>query len=187
MNVTEINERSLLQKARQFDENALSEIYDIYSPMLYRYAMRMLGNQQITEDCISETFLRYLKALHNGLGPSDHLQSYLYRIAHNWIVDFYRSTRINEEELKEEIPPTDDSVEEQVIQNLETHKIRQAVVSLTVEQQQVITLKYLEGWDNDEIARHLGKKSGAIRGLLFRAMTALKEIVVKKEKTDVPW
>jgi DNA-directed RNA polymerase specialized sigma24 family protein len=51
--------------------------------------MRLLGHASLAEDCVAETFARFLKALQKRQGPRDHLQAYLYRIAHNWIVDLY--------------------------------------------------------------------------------------------------
>jgi DNA-directed RNA polymerase specialized sigma24 family protein len=53
---------------------ALAEIYDTYRPGLYRYAMRLLGDASLAEDCVAETFARFLKALHTRQGPREHLQ-----------------------------------------------------------------------------------------------------------------
>jgi len=185
MEVMNIDEKELLRQAQQFDDRALSEIYEIYSPSLYRYAMRLLGNQQVVEECISETFLRFLKALHNSQGPVDHLQSYLYRIAHNWIIDYYRHRKKDPEELTDDLPEKTIAVEELAHQNIMISKVREAILSLTMEQQQIIILKYLEGWDNEDIARLLNKNNGAIRGQLFRALNALRKELQKKETHNV--
>src|SRR5512138_1545197 len=71
-------ERELLELASKLNTAALAEIYDTYSTGLYRYAMRLLGDQDLAEDCVAETFTRFLKSLENGHGPRDHLQAYLY-------------------------------------------------------------------------------------------------------------
>jgi len=84
------SEKKLLKLARRFDQQTLGEIYDQYSPGLYRYAMRLLGNVDLAEECVAETFSRFLHALRGGGGPQDHLQAYLYRVAHNWITDQWR-------------------------------------------------------------------------------------------------
>lgn len=182
MDVIDIDEKVLLRQAQQFDEKALSTIYEIYSPPLYRYAMRLLGSQQIAEECLSETFLRFLKSLRNGQGPVDHLQSYLYRIAHNWIIDYYRRSKMDPDELTDDIPEKTSTVEEQAHQNILISKVRKALLSLSMEQQQLIILKYLEGWDNEDIAILLNKNNGAIRSQLFRALNALRKELLKKEK-----
>jgi RNA polymerase sigma-70 factor (ECF subfamily) len=82
-------ETDLIQRARQYDRQALAQIYDLYSPGLYRYAMRLLGDQSLAEDCVSETFSRFLQALRGRKGPQNYLQAYLFRMAHNWIADQY--------------------------------------------------------------------------------------------------
>src|SRR5512136_2797630 len=87
----------LLERAREFDRQALAEIYDAYSPGIYRYAMRFLADRDLAEECVAETFSRFLHALKRHTGPRDHLQAYLYRMAHNWFVDFFRQNPPPEE------------------------------------------------------------------------------------------
>jgi RNA polymerase sigma-70 factor (ECF subfamily) len=54
----------------------LEEIYDQFSPGLYRYAMRLLGNEDLAEDCVSEVFSRFLTAIKRGNGPQQDLKAY---------------------------------------------------------------------------------------------------------------
>ena len=187
MNVNDSEKVITIQKARQFDEKTLAEVYDTYSAGLYRYAVRLLGDQQSAEDCVSETFFRLLRILQEQRGTIDHLQSYLYRVAHNWITDYYRRTKniIEESETSEQVASLDTSTLDRVEKNIRTNEVRQAILSLPVEQQQVIVLKYLEGWQNEEIARLLNKKNGAIRALTFRALRTLRKKLKIPEQQDV--
>ena len=84
------SEKKLLRQAKKLDQHALAAIYDQYSPGIYRYAYRQCGDAFLAEECVSETFSRFLQVLSRGGGPKDHLQAYLYRIAHNWITDQFR-------------------------------------------------------------------------------------------------
>ena len=86
-----ISEIDLLSGIGRCDPEVLEQVYDLYSPGLYRYAYRLLGDDQLAEDCVSETFSRFLTALRVERGPEKNLKAYLYRIAHNWITDYYRS------------------------------------------------------------------------------------------------
>lgn len=164
-------EQELLQRASQFETAALAEIYDVFSPGLYRYAMRLIGDASLAEDCVAETFTRYLKSLQTQHGPRDHLQAYLYRIAHNWIVDLYRS-HDSTVALSESLE-CDEHTEEQAARHLRQKQVRKAVRSLTPDQQKVILLKYLENWRNDEIARVLHKPIGAVKSIQHRALASL--------------
>ena len=65
----------------------LVAIYEEYSPGIYRYAVRLLGDAAMAEDCVSETFSRFLGAIQRGGGPTDNIRAYLYRVAHNWVTN----------------------------------------------------------------------------------------------------
>jgi len=171
----------LVQKAAAFNEAALAEIYDRYQNPLYRYALRLLGNEQLAEDCLSETFLRFLKALRQGNFPSVNLQAYLYRIAHNWIADHYRSNTATENIDDLELPDGQPKPEEEVMASIQRERLRRALVALTAEQQQVVILKYFEGWQNEEIAVLVGKQVGAVKALAHRAIRTMR----KKSQTEV--
>ncbi len=171
-----IPEQELLTKAGQFNTRALTEIYDLYSPRLYRYAMRLLGDDCAAEDCVSETFSRFLKALQAGKGPRDYLQAYLFRTAHNLVVDHYRRQPLTEE-LTDDLPNVEDT-ENAAEHNLNQNRVRSALHKLTEDQQQVVSLKFLEGWENDEIACALHKPVGAVKSLQHRALAQLQKFLL---------
>jgi len=173
-------ESELLQAALQFDPEALAQIYDLYSPELYRYAARFLGDPCVAEDCVADTFGRFLKAVRARRGPKDYLRAYLYRIAHNWIADYYRRAK-EVVELKETHTDDDLSPEQEVDLRLRQAHTRAAILQLTPDQQQVIALKYLQGWKNEEIAEILKKPIGAVKSLQHRALTRLEKILDKEK------
>ncbi len=172
------NEQELLRLASQRNPTALAEIYDTYRPGLYRYAMRLLGDACLAEDCVAEAFARFLKALRARQGPRDHLQAYLYRIAHNWIVDLYR----DQEEVCElsESLHGEEHTEEEAARRIRQKQMRKALRSLTPDQQKVVSLKYLEHWSNEEIARVLHKPVGAVKSLQHRALASLLRLLMEE-------
>jgi RNA polymerase sigma-70 factor, ECF subfamily len=172
-------EQELLQRASQFDTKALAEIYDTYSPGVYRYSMRLIGDMSLAEDCVSETFARFLKSLQERHGPREHLQAYLYRIAHNWIVDFYRKQE-ETSELSDAVRSEADVPEEEAAKHIRQMQVRKAIRSLTPDQQKVISLKYLEDWSNEEIARSLKKPVGAVKSIQHRALKSLQRLLEEK-------
>jgi len=175
-------DQTLLQRAHQFEEKALAEIYDCFSPGIFRYAARLLGDADLAEECVAETFSRFLTALKKGNGPRDYLQAYLYRVAHNWITDYYRRKPLPAMPLDLELP-SDPAGEppQAVAQKMERQQVRAALALLTVDQRQVIVLKYLEDCGNEEIARVLNKPVGAIKALQHRAIAALSRLLQPKE------
>jgi len=170
------NEQDLLQRASQLETQALAEIYDTHSQGIYRYAMRLLGDESLAEDCAADTFARFLKSLQEWRGPRDNLQAYLYRIAHNWIVDHYRKDR-ETVELNDAVRSEADVPEEEAAKRIRQKQVRKAIRQLTPDQQQVISLKYLEDWSNEEIAGVLKKPIGAVKSIQHRALKSLYKLL----------
>jgi RNA polymerase sigma-70 factor, ECF subfamily len=176
-------EQDLLNGARVFDLSILAAIYQRYSPGLYRYAARLLGDDYLAEDCVAETYARFLKALRSGRGPQDHLQAYLYRIAHNWITDCYRREPPPPLELDESLRAGDHCHPDvRVDAGVEQVKVRLALRSLTPDQRQVIVLRFIEDWDNEAVAAALDKPVGAVRALQYRALNTLRRLLLQIEK-----
>lgn len=176
------SEPERLRRAQDFDLEALGEIYDQYSPALYRYAMRLTNNRDQAEECVAETFSRFLLALRNRRGPETHLGAYLYRIAHNWITDQWRRQPPPPLPLDPEweaAPGSDPDLA--AAQRQQQARLRAALTRLTPEQRQVVALKFLEDWDNADIASALNKPVGAIKALQHRALAALRRLWFKEE------
>jgi RNA polymerase sigma-70 factor, ECF subfamily len=176
-------EQKLLELAQRFDEKALAEIYDTYSPGLYRYAVRQLGDADTAEECVSEVFSRFLSALKHGQGPTEFLKSYLYRIGHNWITDYFRKKPFTAYPLETDEIIDRDSPDliEDVSQKGEIQQIRKALTLLTPEQRQVISLRFMEEMSLEETARVMVRPVGAIKSLQHRALNSLKRLVLKEE------
>jgi RNA polymerase sigma-70 factor (ECF subfamily) len=167
----------LLQRLRLFEQQTLAQVYDTYSPGLYRYAVRRLGDVSLAEDCVAETFSRLLQAIQAQRGPQNFLKAYLYRVAHNWISDYFRREPFPHEELTEIHPDVQANPEEEANFRNKQERLRSAIRRLTPEQQQVIILKYLEGWENEEIAHAMKKPAGAVKSLQHRALASLNRLL----------
>jgi RNA polymerase sigma-70 factor (ECF subfamily) len=131
---------TLLERAKRFEIEALAEIFDCYHEGIYRYAIRLLGDTDLAQECMSETFSRLLTTLRRGSGPNEYLQAYLYRIAHNWITDYYRSKTPPSLPLEPELRsnPTEEPLQI-VADAIDRQQVRAALSLLTPDQRQVIT------------------------------------------------
>ena len=166
-------DQAILERARRFDAGALEEIFNTFSPGIYRYAYRLLGDEDLAQECMSETFSRFLVALKHENGPDTYLQAYIYRIAHNWITDQYRREHPTEE-LPESLLGETTTLEETTDRNIQYTRLLQAIRRLTPNQQQVIVLKFWQDCENVEIAHTLGKPVSAIKSLQHRALLSLQ-------------
>lgn len=177
-----MSDLDLLKKAQHLDCQAWAEIYDRYSERLYAYAYRLLGDPCLAEDCVAETFHRCLTAVRLGGGPKNHLQAYLYRIAHNLITDCYRQQPPPPLSFDDYRVSSDTDVEREAIQELTCQQVRTAMAYLTDDQRQVVCLKFYEGWENAEIAAALDKPVGAVKSLQVRALAALRRLLEDRER-----
>lgn len=171
------NEQELIRLSKEHNMAALTAIYDQFSPAIYRYSFRLLGDDLLAEDCVADTFDRFLNALKAGGGPDDFLQAYLFRIAHNWITDFYRRRTVHDANELDDNIPSMDNPERDAISLMEKKKVRSAIIQLPTDQQQVITLRFLEGWEIEEVARSMNKTDGAIKALQHRAIANLQKLL----------
>jgi len=171
-----LTEPDLLQRAQRYEGKALAEIYDTYSPELYNYAYRQLGNPTQAEECVAETFKRLLEALSQRKGPRDHIRAYLYRIAHNWITDQYRRQPLPDVSLEDQmISDPSPSPSQAAADNMQRELLREALMKLNTNQRLVVALKYLEGWSSPEIAKALDRPLEAVKGLLHRGIENLRQ------------
>jgi RNA polymerase sigma-70 factor, ECF subfamily len=160
----------------EFDRQSLVEAYKNYHGELFRYAYRLLGDTGLSEDCVSETFCRFLKAVRDDLGPVENLRAYLYRVAHNWITDYYRGQPKNQVPLDAELhgePEANPSL--LVGDQLEQERVRAALLQLPSDQQQVLVLRFVDDLPHEEVAKVMERSIQATRTLQHRALVSLKK------------
>ncbi|MFQ5873640.1 MAG: RNA polymerase sigma factor, partial [Dehalococcoidia bacterium] len=173
-------ERHLLRRARALDEQALSAIFDMYYPLLYRYIYHQVGHTTTAEDLTADVFIRLLKQLRSGHGPDRRLKPWLYRVAHNLVVDHWRrDAHRDHDQLDEELPAVEEGTEQQAQRAILRQQARAALDTLTDKQRAVIILKFLEGMDNAEIAEVLEMTVGAAKALQSRGLAAMRSYLVR--------
>jgi RNA polymerase sigma-70 factor, ECF subfamily len=174
-----------LDSAVSYDRQELIAVYEQYNLELYRYAFRLLGEKCLAEDCVAESFSRYLRVVRSGRGPSENVRAYLYRIVHNWATDYYRRNPLPSPELDLELHADADSNPTQVFtREAERERIRAALMQLPPDQRRVIELRFLEEWSHEAVAEALDKTVEATRALQHRALAALRRILVEPEPPE---
>lgn len=161
------------ENTNYFDKKTLVELYEEHNTALYRYAYRLLGMQDLAEDCVSNVFTRFLQIVQKGKQPQGNIKAYLYRMTHNCAVDYYRTRR--EEEPIENIALTDPQpeMEDDLQRKQKREKLQEILIKMPEEQRMVIVLRYFEDWSHEQVAKHLGKTEEATRALQYRALRNL--------------
>jgi RNA polymerase sigma-70 factor (ECF subfamily) len=169
------NEHQLVLQAKDGNPEAFGQLYDAYMERIYRFVYFRVDDQQTAEDITSQVFLKAWNNLDRfRLGRTPYV-AWLYTIAHNAVIDYYRTRKLTTalEDVQLSQPDYAEAVESEIDLWVEMKSIKVAMRTLTDDQQKVLTLKFIEGLSNNEIARHLGKREGAIRALQMRGLQAL--------------
>jgi RNA polymerase sigma-70 factor, ECF subfamily len=169
--------RRLVERGQQGDKAALEELYLIHFDRIYSYLHMTVGNRHDAEDLTTQTFLRMLESIGRFRFQSAPFSAWLFRIAHNLSMDFFRAgKRVQpEEEVPEPIGSEQDSAEHEAMQALGRQSMLELIEKLSHEQQQVLTLKFVFGFANAEVATILAKTEGAVKSLQHRALASLQK------------
>jgi len=173
-------EARLIRRAQQGDPAAFTEIYDRHQPAIYRYIYYRVGDVATAEDLTSEVFVRLVEGIDRFVYRGRPLLAWLYTIARNLVTDHRRRTgQATMLPLDEQLVAEAGDLEQAAERGLAQRRLAAALVHLTEDQRQVIVLKFIEGLDNEETARILGKSVGAVKSLQHRALAALRRILEK--------
>ncbi len=166
-----------IAQTNQIDKHALVDLYDEHNEALYRYAYRLLGGQELAEDCVSEVFTRFLQIVQQGKQPYGNIKAYLYRMTHNCAVDYYRKRRPDEPIEDKVLKDPQPQLEEQLQHKLKREKLQMLLLKMPEEQRMVIVLRYFEDWPHEQVASYLGKSVEATRALQYRALRKLEKTI----------
>ena len=174
------DEIQLIQRARQGDLAAVSELYNLHIDRIYQYVRYRTGDDQTAEDITAEVFLRAIESLGTYNDQGAPFIAWLYRIAHARVIDYWRSSKrrqtapLDDPLLQDGLVMTDDAIDTDFLQH---RSLWRALRQLTDDQQNVIVLKFVQGLSNMEIAQLLGKTEGAVKALQRRALESLARLL----------
>jgi RNA polymerase sigma-70 factor (ECF subfamily) len=177
--MTEEQLKEILKKAQNGDSEAFALIYDHFAGKIYKFIYFRVGHKEVAEDVLSDTFVKSWQKI-NQVNSPQALSAWLYQIAKNNIIDYYRIKKETvdlaevEDFLEDEVDPVD-----LTSLNIQQKKLLQLMTQLPEEQQQVIKYKFFEDLENEEIAYVMDKSEGAIRVIQHRAITKLKELIAQ--------
>ena len=175
----EADESELLEAACNGDAHAFGQLYEGHIDRIFRYLYGRLYNHQDAEDLAEETFLRVWRTLPRYKDRGLPFTAYLYRVAHNTLVDHFRRSNGKEALPLHEHLVSDpaETPSQAVAANVQREEIRELLTQLREDYQTVLMLRFLSELSPDEVAQVMGRSSGAVRVLQHRALTALRELM----------
>ena len=176
------DEASLIERAKRYDQRAISALYERHAQSIYRYIYYRVGDVNVAEDLTADVFLKALEGLEGFTYRGIPFSAWLHRIAHARVMDYFRQQARRELlPLDERLLATGKGPQATIEARLDHEELQSAIAQLTTDQQQVIILKFVEGLSNAEVARILGKSEGAVKSLQHRALNSLQRIIRSEE------
>jgi len=170
------DEESLVRRAQQHDQAALTQLYEENFDRIYRYIVLKIGDRIEAEDMTQQVFLNALKSISSFKWKGMPFSAWLFRIAHNQVVDYFRK------KAKRVTVPLDESLASggsdpgQVAERkVEMEQLALAAKKLTRAQQEVISLRFAGEMSVAEVAGVMGRSEGAIKALQHSAIVALRK------------
>ena len=178
-------QESLVRRAQRRDREAWSSIYGQFYPRVYAFLMTRLHDSMLAEDLASDVFVNAFKAISTYEERGFELTAWLFRVAHNRLIDHYRRSGIRQSTSLDEFVQREETIGFRLTNSdgIDPNKIdiENALRSLGDDQRQVIHLRFVEGLTSSEVAVVLCKSLASVKVAQYRALRALKKALGSKE------
>src|SRR5579864_927202 len=171
---TREQDTALLARIRSGDENAMADLYDRYSGIVYGGALRVLGNTAAAEDVLQEVFLQLWRNPDAFDANRGKLAAWLAVIARNRAIDHLRK-RPPEDDIEDLPISTGVNLEGEAAQRLVVGKIRNVLAQLPQEQRRALEMAFFEGMTHAEIAAKCGEPLGTIKTRIRTGLLVLRK------------
>lgn len=173
------DEESLVQRAKQRDEAAFAQLYEDYFDRIYRYVTLRIGDRMEAEDITQQVFLSAIRAISSFKWKGIPFAAWLFRIAHNQVVDYLRKHKKRASVLLEgTLVAGVDDPQEILDRKLDIERLLSATKRLTPAQQEVISLRFSGEMSIAEVAKTMGRSEGAVKALQHSAIVALRKALL---------
>lgn len=174
---------ALVDRAKTGDADAFGTLYDRFQPEILRYLVIRVRDQHHAEDLAQQVFLKAWQAIpryeHRGVP----FRAWLYRMAHNQMVDFFRTSRPTADLEGFDLPDDNHTLEAILLGEVQ-HTVQRALGRLSEDHRRVLILRFQMDKSAREIGEIMGRKEVTVRGLQMRALQALKR-ELEEEKDDL--
>jgi RNA polymerase sigma-70 factor (ECF subfamily) len=174
------DEEGLVQRAQKQDNEAFTQLYEAYFDKIYRYIMMRVRNECEAEDLTQQVFMKVLESISSYKNTGVPFSSWVYRIAHNQVIDFLRQKNkkatVDIEDLQ--LPYLGEDTQHKLEKEVDAAELKKATSQLTDSQQEVLALRFTSELSIAQCAEIMGKSEGAIKALQHSAVVALRKALV---------
>ena len=172
------NEESLVRRAKQHDQEAFAQLYEEHFDKIYRYVTLRIGNETEAEDMTQQVFLNALQSISSFKWKGVPFSAWLFRIAHNQVVDYLRRKKRTAVPLSESLASSDSNPQLLAEHKLDIEQLLLATKRLTEAQREVISLRFASELSIAQVAKVMDKSQGAVKALQHSAIVALRKAIL---------
>ncbi len=170
-------EKKLVELAKD-DIHSFDQLYEYYFPKIYSFCINRTHQKEVAEDIVAQVFVAAIEGLHKfSYKKNARFGSWLYRVTNNKIVDYYKQQNriVSFEESIANIKSEEGLPEDETIKAEMHNKIAFVLLKIKKNYQEILTMKYLLEYDNQEIATILDIKPSKVAVLVFRATKSFEK------------
>ena len=180
------DEESLVRRAKQRDQKAFAQLYEEHFDRIYRYVALRIGDKMEAEDMTQQVFLSALQSISSFKWKGVPFAAWLYRIAHNQVVDYLRKQNKQAAiPFDESLASSDSNPQLMAEHNLDIERLLLATRQLTEAQREVISLRFASELPIAQVAKIMGKSQGAVKALQHSAIVALRKVLSVEKDEEV--
>ncbi len=177
---------NIIRRAMAGDLESISFLYETHHPAVFRYLYYRVGDREAAEDLTSEVFLHMVRSLASYRDHGISFQAWLFKIAWNLAVDYFRKTSASPQlALSDNLPSSEAEPAAAAERRLTTEILRWGLSKLGADQRDVVVLRFVADLPIAEVARALNRSEDAVKGLQRRGLDALRAILTGSEVTHV--
>ena len=172
-------DQKLVSDAQQ-DPQKFAVLYDKYFDQIYRYVYRRVNDKDTVHDLVSQTFFDAFSHLKSFEWRGYPFSSWLYKIAHNNVLKWYREQskgyKVGLDEIGELADLTADSKRDASVKETQL-EVQKVIEQLDSEEREIIRLKFYEEVSNIEIAEIMGLSANHIGVKVYRTLKKVKQLL----------
>ena len=170
----------LVRESQKGDTQAFGELYDTFFTQIHKYVYYKVSEEYV-DDLVATVFIKAWTQIKKYQKSKHPFSSWLFRIAHNAVIDHYRTNKQHyelQEQILDDVKPIPSDLANQ---QLNGERVHRAVRKLEKKYQEVIVLKFLNELPNAEVAKAVGTSEANVRTLQFRALKKLKSMLEEED------
>lgn len=174
----------LAELMKKGDKRAAGEIYDYFSPLIYRFVLTRVSNKHLAEDLSQDVFVKVVSRIDTFNKDLGNFSGWIWQITRNTLIDYYRDKKevsfSDIEDVENEF-----GVEDNIYKRIEMRQVKDVIKGFGDEERELFALYYLSDLSYRDISKIMNKSEGALRVATHRLLKKIKEKMTNDQQSVI--